>query len=471
MSPHLEAGLGPRSSTLLSFGIYREVVTAMAILISQLKMDPQLRLFLQANAAIMAGQNGLRVLWWLWLQAVGARNRRRRRRRLWTRGWILERPRYGLYENLLGDLERNDPSSYRNFTRCGPELFQFILQRITPAIARIPNNYRAPGRPGSQLEPGLMLAVTLRYLASGSMFTDLQWGFRLAPNTISEVVREVCQAIVDQFWDEFIVTPSTEVQWRAIADAFRLRWNCHHALGAIDGKHVAIQKPPHAGSEFYNYKKFHSIIILAVVDANYKFIWLDIGTNGAAGDAQIWNNSGLKLGLSTNRLNLPPPEPLPGDTTDIPFYLIGDDAFALEEFLMKPYAQRNLTREERIFNYRLSRARRVVENAFGIMSMRFRVLTTTMRHRPEIATLVTSTCCVLHNIIRDRYPVMQAPMLDREDQHHNLIPGAWRNGYDMHEINRNIGGNTSKKRAKAQRDLLKLYYNDIGAVPWQDRMI
>ena len=60
--------------------------------------------------------------------------------------------------------------------------------------------------------------------------------------------------------------------------------------------------------------------------------------------------------------------------------------------------------------------------------------------------------------------MMQSPMLDREDQDHNLIPGAWRTGYEMHNINRNLGGNTSKKRAKGQRDLLKLYYSDIGAM-------
>ena len=72
------------------------------------------------------------------------------------------------------------------------------------------NNYRSPGRP--QLELGLMLDVTYQYLASGSMFTDLQWDLKLAPNTISEVVQEVCLSIVDIFWEEFIVTPSTETQ-------------------------------------------------------------------------------------------------------------------------------------------------------------------------------------------------------------------------------------------------------------------
>ena len=63
---------------------------------------------------------------------------------------------------------------------------------------------------------------------------------------------------------------------------------------------------------------------------------------------------------------------------------------------------------------------------------------------------------------------MQAPMLDQEDQNYYLFPGAWWNGYDMHDINRNIGGNTSKKRAKTPRDFMELYKNYIGAVHWQN---
>ena len=70
-------------------------------------MDTALQQFLQANAIVMAAQHDLQFMWWLWMQAVGAKNRRRHKRRIWTRGWILERPRFGLYENLLGDLERN----------------------------------------------------------------------------------------------------------------------------------------------------------------------------------------------------------------------------------------------------------------------------------------------------------------------------------------------------------------------------
>ena len=170
-------------------------------------------------------------------------------------------------------------------------------------------------------------------------------------------------------------------------------------LGLLMGNMLVSRSHPMLVLIFYNYKKFHSINIMAAMDANSKFIWLNIGTNGAAGDAQIWNNSDLKLGMSTDRLHFPQPEHFPGDTADIPSFFIGDDTFALEEFIMKPYGHQNLMHEERIFNHRLSLARLLVETAFDIMSMCFQVLTTTMRHRPEIASLITSTCCVLHNII------------------------------------------------------------------------
>ena len=159
----------------------------------------------------------------------------------------MERPLYGLYETLLGDLERYDQAAYRNFTRCAPEFFQFLLNRITPRIRRIPNNYIPPGRPGAPLEPSLMLAVTLRYLASGNFYSDMQYGFRMPTSSIQESVREVCQAIVHKFWDEFIRTPQNEPEWHAVADEFQRRWNFHHTRGSIDGSMSPFKSNPMLG--------------------------------------------------------------------------------------------------------------------------------------------------------------------------------------------------------------------------------
>ena len=134
------------------------------------------------------------------------------------------------------------------------------------------------------------------------------------------------------------------------------------------GKHVAIRCPKNGGSLHYNYNGFHFIIFLALVDVKYKFLWVDVGTNGSSSDAQIFNDCDLCVGNVDGTLDIPDAEPLPSDDCDMPYFLIGDDAFSMRTWLMTPFSARGLPDEERIFNYRLSRARRVVENAFGIMA-------------------------------------------------------------------------------------------------------
>ena len=112
------------------------------------------------------------------------------------------------------------------------------------------------------------------------------YGFRVAHNTISLPVREVCQAIFDEYHNKVVICPTTEEEWKRVAEQFSDRWQFHHTLGALDGKHVALRCPKNAGSLYYNYKGFYSIFLLTLVDADYKFLWADIGANGSALDAE-----------------------------------------------------------------------------------------------------------------------------------------------------------------------------------------
>ena len=161
-------------------------------------------------------------------------------------------------------------------------------------------------------------------------------------------------------------------------------WNFPHVIGAIDGKHIACKSPANTGSNYFNYKGFFSVILLAVVTSDYKFLWIDVSGKGSSSDAHIYNASDFREGLKNNDIiGFPQPDPLPGDTEDIPYFLVGDDALALRTYMMKPYGNRDMTRKQRIFNYRLSRARRVVENSFGILANRFQVLLTTMMHEAD----------------------------------------------------------------------------------------
>ena len=140
-----------------------------------------------------------------------------------------------------------------------------------------------------------------------------------------------------------------------------------------------------------------SMLLLALVDAEYKFLWVNVGSSGCSSDAQIFNYIKLKRRIENDTLGLSPPEPLGNGGPILHYFLLEDDAFALMPWLVKPY-RRQLTREERIPNYRISRDRRVVQNAFGILVSRFRILLTTMEQRPKVVSDIVLTCVVLHNM-------------------------------------------------------------------------
>ncbi len=221
---------------------------------------------------------------------VNRRRRRRgqRRRHVWVRPWIGRRREFGLYDQLMVELRNEDQASFKNFMRMSPDMFDELLARVAPRITKQQTWYREP------LEPGLKLALTLRHLASGSKYASMKFGWRVPHNTQSLIVREVCQAIIDEYMDEMMSCPTTPEGWLAISDQFYQKWNFPHTCGALDGKHVACRCPPNTGSTDYNYKKFYSIVLFALVDADYKFIWADVGGTGSAGDAQIYNDSELK---------------------------------------------------------------------------------------------------------------------------------------------------------------------------------
>ena len=87
---------------------------------------------------------------------------------------------------------------------------------------------------------------------------------------------------------------------------------------------------------------FHSILLLAVVDYAYKFIFTDIG-NGSVSDTTVFNECGLPQAMNANTIALPEPKPLPHDDHPLLFFMIGDDAFALRTWLMKPFPSRSVS--------------------------------------------------------------------------------------------------------------------------------
>ncbi|CAH2088771.1 unnamed protein product [Euphydryas editha] len=129
--------------------------------------------------------------------------------------------------------------------------------------------------------------------------------------------QETCEAII-QVLKDYIKLPQTNEEWEEVAKGFEIRWNAPHILGAIDGKHVEINKPPGSGSYYYNYKKQFSIVLMAIVNANYEFIMVDVGTNGRVSDGGVLQNTKFGQKLRNNDLNIPRPAVVNNSTRSLP---------------------------------------------------------------------------------------------------------------------------------------------------------
>lgn len=268
------------------------------------------------------------------------------------------------------------------------------------------------------------------------------------------IVNETCRAIWTALVDEFMSIPN-EDDWRNKEKEFHEKWNFPNCVGAIDGKHVVLQAPPSSGSLYFNYKNSHSIVLMAMVDASYKFVFVDIGAYGRNSDSGVLSHSQFGQALLNNELRIPEPKILPGSDVLVPHVVVADGAFPLRSNLLRPYTG-NLNDSQRVFNYRLSRARRVTENAFGILAQRWRIFLRQIHHKPENAETIVKACCILHNFL------IQKNSEEYVTVENENIENVW------DDVNSAHGVRNSTKNAQAVRDKFAGYFvSNAGQVPWQ----
>lgn len=269
--------------------------------------------------------------------------------------------------------------------------------------------------------------------------------------------------------------PDSTQKWEEIAKMFNERWNFPHCLGAIDGKHIDIVPPADSGSFYYNYKGRHSMVLLALVDARYRFLLADFGTNGRVSDGGVLQKTTFFLKLQNEDLKIPEPSDISENFKNVPYVIVADDAFPLRTDMLKPFRQAKLdSPEKEIFNYRLSRARHVVENCFGILAARFRIFHTQINLEPQNIVKVVMATCVLHNFLIEHKPGTYAPPnnLYQENTANGTIVST---GYDtsqssMIDLNRHQRGNVTND-AKLVRDNFMNYFVNEDKLAWQDKHV
>ncbi|CAH2003490.1 unnamed protein product [Acanthoscelides obtectus] len=280
---------------------------------------------------------------------------------------------------------------------------------------------------------------------------QVQYHVLLTPVTCRVIVSKTahvaeCDRLMVHILSRF---PKTSEEWQEIAYNIETRWNFPNCGGSIDGKHLRIVKPANSGSYFFNYKDYHSIVLMALVNADYEFIYVNVGCNGRVSDGGVLEYTKFYDKLIEKKLNLPS-----NDVTkhNLNFVFVADDAFALHENILKPFPGNNLTKEESIFNYRLSRVRRTVENAFGILANRFRVFHTPINMQPDKIDKIVLAACALHNFLRRSKTSyitrndVDTEIIDTGD----IIRGDWRAERPLDNLQPGYGRNASRE-AKENR--------------------
>ena len=140
-----------------------------------------------------------------------------RPRRYWGKPWLSRRLDYGHYDRLMRELEAEDVVSFLNLVRMDPAMFKEVLQRVGLRIEKYDTWYR------KSINPRCSRAITLRFLATGEKYRSLMFGFRVAHNTISVIVRQTCDAILAEYGDKVMQCPHTSDAWKQVAAEFSSR--------------------------------------------------------------------------------------------------------------------------------------------------------------------------------------------------------------------------------------------------------
>ncbi|XP_018571690.1 putative nuclease HARBI1 [Anoplophora glabripennis] len=208
-----------------------------------------------------------------------------KKKRIWSRQWLLRR-QHGASATIIKELENEDTKEYRLFLRMNLEQFSAILENISAVIAKSDTIMR------DSIPAKIKLQITLTYLATGNNYRTLQHLFRVSKSAISRFIPEVLDAVYS-YLKEYIKVPANQEEWKVIENGFRIRWNFPGCCGVIDGKHVAIQAPGHCGSEFWNYKGTNSIVLMAIVNHDYCFSYINTGATGRNSDGGIFRNCSI----------------------------------------------------------------------------------------------------------------------------------------------------------------------------------
>uniref|UniRef100_A0A672GHH6 DDE Tnp4 domain-containing protein n=1 Tax=Salarias fasciatus TaxID=181472 RepID=A0A672GHH6_SALFA len=290
--------------------------------------------------------------------------------------WTYQRPgNWWQYVNhSWTDLE------WRANFRMGRSTFNKLCDILRPWLTRHNTKYRRA------VPVELRVGICIWRLATHLKYRSISHLFGVGLSTCCLIKHEVVTAINKILKPKYIRHP-TAAEMRVIVQGFRDKWHFPQVAGAIDGTHINIRAPSENSASYYNRKGDYSITLQAVVDHRMRLWDINVGRAGKIHDARVFALSSLY-------------ERETFEGVEVPLALLGDSAYPLLPWLMKPYPEgAGVTTDQISFNFRLSQSRMVVERAFGRLKGRWRCLLKVCDDHITFVSQIVSACCVLHNFL------------------------------------------------------------------------
>ncbi|XP_054083754.1 putative nuclease HARBI1 isoform X2 [Zeugodacus cucurbitae] len=289
------------------------------------------------------------------------------------------------------DVPTMDDSRFKEKFRLDRRAFKKVCEKVK-SIGKMDSNMRRC----ISLEK--RVAIALFSLGSAAEYRTVASLFGVGRSTVGEIVIDFCHEVCGTLSDCINAYPPHPQELRRIVEGFKLM-GFPQCFGAVDGCHIEVQPKKVEAIDYYNYKGWYSVILLASCDQRSKFTYINIGSTGRNNDSYIFERSSLKKFHEHARIFKENSEIIEG--INVPVLLIGDSAFRLSHHMMKPYPYGvNQSPVEKHFNYRLSKCRRVIENAFGQLKARFRKVGRGLQVAPKNVNIIIRACCILHNFLK-----------------------------------------------------------------------
>ncbi|XGW29387.1 hypothetical protein V3C99_008867 [Haemonchus contortus] len=302
-------------------------------------------------------------------------------------------------------LSSQTPEAFLEYTRLTPEEFEGLFEHIGGRLHHA-STHAAP------IGARQRMCVYLRFVGNGFNFTTLSEEFSCGKATVSSIVSEVTEAIIEGE-NNRAFPPITRSYLTDVANKIQEKFDYPRAVGFLDGRHIAIKKPNGGIETYLNYKNFQSVVLMAVCDADHRFLIFDVGFPGQNGDTGVFQKSSIKTFFEECEDVFPETADL-GTVGPVQYHILTDDGFGQDVRYIEPFpGQTADTGSKRRFNTKHGCARRTIDATFDILQRRFAVLQKPLQLEPGRGSRLITSLLILHNLVAwkqdiskyvDRYP-------------------------------------------------------------------